>query len=493
MERREENFLRLAERSIYGHASSPYLALLKLARCEFGDLRALVKQKGLEGALRALREAGVYVTFEEFKGRTPIVRHGQTIATTARAFDNPFAQRDFALQTGGSTGLASSVYQDLDYIAAGAPHQMLMLDAWGVLNTPVLHWMHMLPGGGLRFILQRAYFQRYPEAWFAPVGWRDSRYWVKYGAATLYMILWMRLLGVPVSLPKIVKTVQASVVARSMRDMLDTGKGCLLYTSVSRGLRVCAAAVQEGFDLAGATLRVGGEPVTRAKMEAMRRAGVRVIPAYGAIDTGAVGLGCPRAAETDDVHFCEDAFALITHPHPVEGGVTVPALNLTSLVDSSSKVMLNYQSDDYGIVQERSCGCPLESCGFTRHLHGIRSYSKLVGEAVTLIGNEMLNILEHRLPARFGGNPLDYQLMEEEDANGLTRLYLIIDPRVEIADERQVIEFVLNALTESSPMGDAARCMWQQDRTLQVKRMEPVWTERGKFLPLHIQRSGHNS
>ena len=35
------------------------------------------------------------------------------------------------------------------------------------------------------------------------------------------------------------------------------------------------------------------------------------------------------------------------------------------------------------------CGCPFESLGFTTHVHGIRSYSKLVGEGITLIGNDV--------------------------------------------------------------------------------------------------------
>ncbi len=494
MEQREENFLRLVERSIYNYAPSPYLALLKLVKCELGDLRTLVKHKGLEGSLRTLREAGVYVTFEEFKGRTPIVRHGQAIPTNARDFDNPFSRRDFTLQTGGSTGLANSVYQDLDYIAAGAPHQMLMLEAWEVLDLPMAHWMDILPGGGLRFILQRAYFRQYPERWFSPIGWRGSTYWLKYGLATLYMIFAMRALGVRVPVPQTVKLDQSSVVARWIADTLKTHPRCLLYTNVSRALRVCVAAAQEGFDLTGATIRVGGEPITPAKVRAMQRVGVRVLPAYGAIDTGGIGFGCVHPAETDEVHLVKDAFALITHPHMVEGAdATVPAFNLTSLLDTNSKIMLNYQSDDYGIVQERACGCPLESYGYTTHLHAIRSYSKLVGEGVTLIGNEMLSILEQVLPARFGGSALDYQLLEQEDENGLTRLYVVVSPRLEIADERQIIEVVLDALRQSSPMGDAARNVWQQAGTLQVKRMEPVWTARGKLLPLHIQRFDHKA
>jgi hypothetical protein len=173
----------------------------------------------------------------------------------------------------------------------------------------------------------------------------------------------MRVLGVRVSWPQIVKLDQASVVARWMRDTLKTHQRCLLYTSVSRALRVCVAAAHEGLDLTGATIRVGGEPVTPAKVQTMQRVGVRVLPAFGSIETGAIGLSCAQPAEIDEVHLFKDAFALITHPYPVEGvGVTVPAFNLTSLLDASSKVMLNYQSDDYGIVRERACGwnfsCP---------------------------------------------------------------------------------------------------------------------------------------
>jgi hypothetical protein len=87
MARREENFLAMAERCIYGYARSPYVPLLRQAGCELGDLRRLVVSDGLEGALKSLREAGVYVTFEEFKGRKPIVRPGLTLAVTTRDFD----------------------------------------------------------------------------------------------------------------------------------------------------------------------------------------------------------------------------------------------------------------------------------------------------------------------------------------------------------------------------------------------------------------------
>jgi hypothetical protein len=113
--------------------------LLKLAGCELSDLRALVKDKGLEGALLELRAAGVYATYEEFKERKPIVRNGFTLPVTPRDFDNPVARHDFSLMTGGSTGLANQVYQDLDHIAALATIDMVVLAEHELLGAPTVH------------------------------------------------------------------------------------------------------------------------------------------------------------------------------------------------------------------------------------------------------------------------------------------------------------------------------------------------------------------
>ena len=42
---REENFLHVMERGMFGHAQSPYRALLKLAQVELGDMRRMVREK----------------------------------------------------------------------------------------------------------------------------------------------------------------------------------------------------------------------------------------------------------------------------------------------------------------------------------------------------------------------------------------------------------------------------------------------------------------
>ncbi len=494
MEHREENFLRVVERSIYGYPRSPYLALLKMAGCEMSDLRAMVKQKGLEGALRQLREEGVYVTFEEFKGRKPIVRNGTIIPVTARDFDNRFAHNGFTMSSGGSTGLANTVRQDLDYVASSAVDHLLMLDAHQAVDLPTAQWTAILPGAGLHFVLQRAYLRLPQDQWFSPIGWTDSKYWVKYGLASLYMISCLRALNANIPSPKVVRGDAALSIARWMRDALDESGQCLVYSNVSHAVRLCLAAEQAGFDLADAVIRVGGEPVTEAKLKAMHRVGVKAIVTYGSIEANGIGLGCARPMCADEVHLASDVYAMISSPLSIGGfDVTVSAFNLTTLLDSSPKVMLNYQIDDYGITEERACGCALDSLGLSAHLSEIRSHSKLVGEGVTLIGNEMLRILEDVLPSRFGGSALDYQFAEEEDAQGLTRLYLNISPRVEIPDEQQVIQVVLAAMSASSPMADAARTVWKDARTLQIERREPTATIRGKVMPLHIRQSQKNS
>ncbi len=489
MARRESSFLEMLERNVYGNPHSPYLKLLKRAGCELGDVRVLVAQKNIEGALRVLRGEGVYVTFEEFKGRKPIERSGLTIEVTPRDFDNPNAQRHFVSTTGGSTGLASGVHHDLDHVAAGAVNHFLMLDAHNARDLPMAMWIPILPGGGFSFLLQRLYLQQPANVWYSAFGWRDSQQWQKYSAATIYMLACLYANGARAPFPKILRPADALTVARWLRETLDQHGRAIFYSGTSHALRVCLAAEQAGFNFEGAILRVGGEPITTAKVNVIKRLGARIIAGYGGVDTGGIGLSCAQPAQVDEVHLIASSYALITHPFTVPNmDVTVPAFNFTNLLGSAPKVMLNFQSDDYGVVSERACGCAIEDLGYTTHLHEIRSYSKLVGESVTMIGNEMVKILEEVLPARFGGSPLDYQMMEQEDAQGFTRLVLLVHPRLELANEAELKRVVMDALRVASPAADAARVIWQGADTLQIERREPISTARGKLLPLHISK-----
>jgi len=181
--------------------------------------------------------------------------------------------------------------------------------------------------------------------------------------------------------------------------------------------------------------------------------------------------------------------AMITRLRSVPGfDHEVDALCYTTLLPSARKLMLNVETDDYGVVDTRQCGCPWEEFGFTTHIRGIRSFQKLTGEGVTLVGNEMVHILEDVLPTRFGGTPLDYQLHEEEDERGFTRLTIVVAPKVGTVDEEAIIEAVLASLGEASHAGDISRAIWAQAGSLRVRREEPTWTTRGKLMPLHLER-----
>lgn len=489
MARRADNLVLAVTRSVYGHPSSPYLALLKHAGCELGDFRALVAQKGVEPALRQLRDAGVYVTFEEFKGRRPIERNGLTIQAQASDFDNPRAQVHLMGRSGGSTGAAVKVSIDLDHIAARASNRLLALAAHDLIGVPSAIWRGIMPDRPFGQLLTGALTDTLPLRWFSPIGLRDSRQWLKYALGTYYLVGCMRAAGVRVPFPEFVAMDQAIVIARWGAAMARTHGRVLLRGGTSRAVRVAIAAQEAGLDLSGVTFMGAGEPSTDGKVAQIERVGARFISNYGMSDSGLPAAGCARPVGVSDYHLFTDLFAMFSHPHRVQPfGVTVPALTLTTLLPMSPKVMLNVETDDYGIVEERACGCALESHGYTTHVRDVRSYSKLTGEGVTLIGDEMIHILESVLPARFGGTPLDYQVMEDEDAQGFTRLYLIVSPRVALESERAAIECVLDALGRASPAADAARLTWKNAHTFQVKRMAPVWTERQKLLPLYMPR-----
>ncbi|HJX37780.1 MAG TPA: hypothetical protein VJ714_04215 [Anaerolineae bacterium] len=495
MAEREANFLRLVQRGIFGYPRSPYLPLLKLAGCELGDIENLVREKGLEGTLLTLREAGVYFTFEESKGREPIVRGGQVISARPADFNNPFLSHYYYVESGGSTGAGTRVPTDLDHMAANASTIMLGLDAHGTLGLPSAFWYGVLPdSSGPNAVLRHVRCGEVVHKWFSPIMPGDLRPSLKNRLATRLIVSLGQFYGAPIPAPEPVHLDEAAVVARWMAETVQTHGGCVLRTNVSKALRVCVAAREEGINLAGTIFMGGGEPPTPAKVQQITGSGARWVPTYFFTEVGAVGWGCARPVDSNDIHLFKDALALIQYPRRVPGSdITVEAFHFTSLLPTAPKLMLNVESDDYGTIETRSCGCPLETYGFTEHLRHVKSYRKLTGEGVTLVGGEMVHVLEEVLPARFGGSPLDYQLLEEEDEQGFTRLSLVISPKVEIADEAEVVLTVLEALGHGSDAADQARALWSQAGSLRVKRAEPAWTSRGKLMPLRLTRDSRNS
>jgi phenylacetate-coenzyme A ligase PaaK-like adenylate-forming protein len=252
---------------------------------------------------------------------------------------------------------------------------------------------------------------------------------------------------------------------------------------------VCHAAKDKGIDIAGARFLMGGEPVTENKRKEIESTGALACVGYATSEAGFVGANCFNPVISDDVHLFKDSFALIQHKRIVpHADITVDAFLVTSLLPATPKVLLNTESGDYGVVESRNCGCDFDKLGFNKHLYNIRGFDRLTSEGMNFFGSDLVRIIEEVLPAKYGGTSTDYQIVEDEEEQGQTKMNILVNPRLGDIDEAGLIRLVLDELAEG---GDAPRMMsqiWLQTETLRVKRVKPITTVTGKLLPLHIQR-----
>jgi hypothetical protein len=485
---RERNFLAVLDRGIFTNPRSPYRALLGHAGCTANDIHELLAREGLDGTLLELRRAGVYISFEEFKGTTPIVRGSLTLETTPVDFDNPGASRFFSTTTGGSTGVGRRVQLDLEHLHALLPGRVVVRHVQEITGVPAASWSDLPPGGGLKGVLLHAAAGEDATHWFSARPLRGPAMPLRFRMATHAAIIVARAAGANVSWPQYVPFEEAVTLARWARDQVQRHGACTIHSSVSRILRIAIAAKADGMDLTGTVLRGGGEPPTPAKISQIVACGATFRSSYAFSEVGTVGSSCLNADGPNDQHFMEDHLAMIQASRPVPGfSIEVPAFCYTSLLPSAPKLLLNVESDDYGTVDRRACGCTWEQLGFRTHLRNIRSFRKLTGEGVTLVGSDMERILDELLPARYGGSALDYQFAEEEDERGFTRLTLRVAPHVALPAESEVVEFVLRALSDAGGGSAVAQSLWRQAGTLRLRREQPAMTVRGKLLPLDLR------
>jgi hypothetical protein len=271
-----------------------------------------------------------------------------------------------------------------------------------------------------------------------------------------------------------------------MRRVLESGQTPLLFTYSSPGVRLAEAARAAGLDLRGARFFLYGEPVTGARLAVIRRTGAEAKPLYIATETWYLGEGCLAPETADDVHFLSDLHALIQAGSNGDAfGLRDEALLVTSLRMTAPLVLLNVALGDRAVVVDRRCGCPLERLGWTTHLHTIRSYEKLTAGGMTFLDTDVIRVLEEVLPARFGGVPTDYQLLEEEADGGLARVRLLVRPEVGPLDSAAVAEAFLTAIGTGAGTERIMGEVWRDGEILRVERRAPLTTPSGKILHLH--------
>ncbi len=480
---RADNFLRLADGAIYGRARSPYRALLRAAGCERGDLARLLAAEGVEGALGVLAARGVFVTVDELKGRTPIVRGSVRLEAHADDFRNPLATAHLWASTGGSRGTPLPVTLDLACVRDRAVNMLAGLHAHGGARWRTAVW-------GLRGMV--------PMLWYSAGDPRAARWFTQVDVAALgatsrfawtaRLLAWeSRVLGAALPAPEYAPLDAPAAVLRWLEATLAAGAVPHLWGTPSAMLRLAAAAAAAGIDIAGTALTITGEPITAARLAVLRRAGTIPIADYGSVESGGtIAYGCLAPTAADDVHVFDDVNAVIAAPAatPLAG-----ALLVSSLLASSPFLLLNASLGDRATRVERTCGCPMERHGWRTHLADIRSFGKLTAGGLTFEDGAVLDILEERLPGRFGGRPTDYQLVEELNEAGHARVRLLVDPAVGPIDTGQVRDAFLEALGEGTEIARDMAEQWRATATVEVCRMPPERTAAGKILH-RVARAG---
>ena len=484
---REANFLRVLDRGVYRNPGSPYLALLRWARIEHGDVEKLVASNGLESALGTLYDAGVHVALDEIKGRRPIERQGLTLPASRSAFDNPLLAHHYDAESSGSRGPRTRVMVDLGMLEHEAAYVSHYLDAFGIRDRPYAVWRPVPPSAAaMKWMMRLEKLGKPLEKWFSQTSHSYVDGQARFALFTSATIALGRSLGRRFPSPQHVPADNPRPVTDWLADCVKKGQPAVLDTIVSSAVRVCLDARRSGRDIAGTFFRVGGEPLSDAKRAVIEAAGCRVVCFYSMTEMSFVGAPCADPNAADDVHLLTDKIAALVRPRSIPGG-TVDGLIYTTLLPSSPKLMLNVESGDFATLTTRPCGCHLGRLGFHSHLSGIRSYDKLTSEGVTFLGTELLRLIEEVLPAEFGGAPTDYQLVEVEN-DGFTRIHVMISPHIGALDESAVTERILDTLRRY-PGGRAMTEVWTRGHTLKVVRDMPRMTASAKVLPLHLQQT----
>jgi hypothetical protein len=258
-----------------------------------------------------------------------------------------------------------------------------------------------------------------------------------------------------------------------------------LTTWVSSAISICRTASSLGVDLSGTQFTVGGEPLTAARLDMIHKSGAVAVPRFMSVESGYIGYGCLNPDAPDDYHSINDFTAVIqAGPEAARRGLPAEALLLTSLRPASPFILLNVSLGDQARLERRSCGCPLEKLGWSNHLCQVRSFEKLTSGGMTFLDRDIVLVLEKILPSRFGGTPVDYQLIEEQTEEGRPRLLLLISPEVGRLDEAQVLEYFYESIGRGSGAERVMSLQWRSAGLISVRRQRPRATQTGKILHL---------
>lgn len=479
---REHNFLWSIEHLIFANPDSPYRPLLDLAGYDLPKLRALVLTQGLDAALDHLRKDGVYVRVRELKGMEATVRRGRMYRFQQKDFANPQTRGVLVTQSSGSRSGGTRTDISMANLLDGTRRRRWLKEGYGLSGRDVVVWAPYPVG--LMTTARYTQMGRPPLRWFCSAGRWD---WKTTGLIKLARLA----TGLPIPQPEPFIKEQVLVVARHIGHA-NTSRGILVNSTVSHALRLVLEAEEAGIKLGDVAFWVSGEPLTPLKRRQFEERGVNVYSLFMTAECGEIACQCPVGQESDDLHVLTDVLALRQYQRAVDqDGVTVPAYLVTSLLPHAPIVMVNVEVGDYGGLVERRCGCFLDRVGYHLHAHTIRSFEKLTAEGETYFGPWLITLIEDILPREFGGDMRHYQLVEAEDEQGFTKLYVLASPQLGEIDQEALRTTVLRELGHIGSFPSPERHIqdvWGEAKTIQVLRREPLATVTGKVLHLHRER-----
>ncbi len=482
--KREESLLELLRLGVWGNPQSPYLPLFRNAGIDWGGVVELVRREGVDNGLTKLYEAGVYVTTDEFKGKTPIRRPGLEHPVSHTDFDNPLITAHFEGKTGGTSGIRRRLLIDLGMLEHDAAAQYVFLDSFDLVGRPNGIWRAVPPNNsGIKKPLMMSKMGLGMQRWYSelPMRWGPDDF--KYSAFGAFTVAVGRLSGYSFPYPQYLPGNKIGIIVDWMAENVKAGLPVNFDSSASSAVRICAEATRSGRDISGTFFRTGSEALTPARVAIIEKARVRVVAHYATSETGPIAMACAEGQVNDDVHVLMSKMAVI---HKCAGD-HADNLLLSTLAATSPKLMINVDSGDSGRLVKRQCGCGFGQLGFEQHISEIRSYEKLTCEGILLPAADLLRLVEETLPAAFGGAPTDYQLVEDR-VDGLSRVRIAVSPQVGPVDDGAVVEAVLGAIHKGGSGGRLMANRLREAKTLSVMRREPFQTPAAKVMPLFVIR-----
>ena len=477
-------FLELMRHAVFEIPLSVNFQLFRHAGCELGDLEKLVHCEGIEGALGKLLRQGVFLTVDELKGRRPILRGSTTISLLSDSLSNPRGRVQFHGKSGGSRGGGTNVPIGLDGIRSVALNRHLALHGRGGLAWTHATWS--VPGGATITLLLRYAAMGAPiSRWFTQVDPQSTGLHARYLWSIRALRLGSWLGGRPFPAPEVVPFDEAVKIAGWMRSVLKKGRVPQLHTFVSSAVRICREAEAAGIDLTGAQFTLIGEPFTPAREAVLRRAGVGYVTNYATTECPAIAPGCLATPPGDAVHLMHDLYAVV---QPGDYGPTIEltpkTLLFTTLDPSAPLIFINTSMGDQADIDSGQCTCPMTQMGWPIQIRNISSFEKLTVGGMALLDADVARTLEDTLPAKFGGGPTDYQLVEET-TGAEPRLRLLVRPSVGPVDLAKVAEAFYETIGKGNGVERIAAQQWRQLNVLRVEREHPLTTPIGKVLHVH--------